>query len=35
MPCIIIHHLGDKIQNQATKAIVDVMNKTLLIFYSK
>ena len=26
---------GDKIQNQATKAIVDVMNKTLLIFYSK
>lgn len=35
MPCIIIYHLGDEIQNQAIKVIVDVMNKTLLIFYSK
>lgn len=35
MPYIIIYHLGDKIQNQATKVTVDVMNKTLLIFYSK
>lgn len=35
MPGIIIYHLGDKIQNQAIKIIVDVMNKTLLIFYSK